>query len=71
MGGPRKIETFEEENLHFDDSPKYGDDLCIFFFMMVDGLGFANRNIGKDFIARWVKATLQFECSCSSHNKFD
>ena len=35
MGGPRKIETFVEENLHFDDSPKYGDDLYIFFFMMV------------------------------------
>ena len=44
MGGPRKIETFVEENLHFDDSPKYGDDLYLFLY---DGLGFANRNTAK------------------------
>ena len=48
MGGPRKIETFVEENLHFDDSPKYGDDLYLFLY---DGLGFTNL-LGKDFIAR-------------------
>ena len=67
MGGPRRIETFEEENLHFDDSLQYGDVLCL---LLYDFFGFANHNIGKDFIARRVKSTLQFEYSCSSHNKF-
>ena len=65
MGGLRKIETFEKENLHFDNSLKYGD---VLYFLLYD-VGFADYNIGKDFIARCVKAALQFEYSCSSHNK--